>query len=108
MTAAIVYVATADREQALSLGRTLVEERLAACANVLYPMTSVYWWDGAVQSGEEAVLILKTRQELVAQVIERVKALHTYECPGVVSWPLEAGNAAYFAWIDDETIAPPP
>lgn len=105
MTAAIVYITTADREQALSLGRALVEERLAACANVLHPMTSLYWWDGAVQTGDEGVLILKTRQELVPRLTERVKELHTYDCPCVVAWPLAAGNPAYFAWIESETTS---
>ena len=91
MTAAFVYVTAADRAQALSLGRSLVEERLAACANVLEPMTSIYWWDGAVQTGHEAVLILKTRQAFVEPLTARVRG-STNACRvlriSTATWPV--------------------
>ena len=101
--AAIVYCAVGSRDAALELGRVLVTERLAACANVLDGVASVYHWNGAVQEDREAVLILKTRAALAAQVIERLRALHTYECPGIVSWPLTAGHRDYLEWIARET-----
>ena len=102
--AVFVYVTASNRDEALSIGRRLVEERLAACVNVLDAMTSVYWWQGQIETGNEAVLIAKTRQSLVPKLTERVKDLHSYETPCVVAWPLlEAGNADYQRWIEDET-----
>ncbi|MBW3542262.1 MAG: divalent-cation tolerance protein CutA [Planctomycetes bacterium] len=102
MAMSLVYVTAASREDALSIGRQIVEERLAACANVLAPMTSLYWWEGRLEEGHEAVLLLKTRTELVDAVIERVRALHSYTCTCAISWPIEAGNPAYIAWIESE------
>ncbi len=103
MTAAIGYVTAPSRDDALRIGRTLVAERLAACANVLDGMTSVYQWQGAVEEADEAVLILKTRMELVERMTARVKQLHSYQCPCVVAWPIVAGNADYLQWISRET-----
>jgi periplasmic divalent cation tolerance protein len=103
MSASVVYVTAADREQALDIGRRLVEERLAACANVLEPMTAVYWWEGRVQQAHEAVLIAKTRTELVDRVVARVRELHSYTCPCVVAWPITGGNADFLKWIRDAT-----
>ncbi|HEX6141804.1 MAG TPA: divalent-cation tolerance protein CutA, partial [Geminicoccaceae bacterium] len=88
---------------ALRIGRALVEERLAACANVIDGMTSVYEWAGAVEQAEEAVLILKTRTDLVPRVVDRVRALHSYDIPCVVSLPIEAGNPDFLSWIATQT-----
>ncbi len=103
MTATFVYITATDRDEATRIGRTLVEERLAACVNVIDGMTSIYRWEGAVQQETEAVLIAKTTEINVNKLIERVKAIHSYDCPCVVSWPIAAGNAPYLKWIDDET-----
>ena len=86
-----------------SIGRKLVEERLCACANVVGGIISFYWWDGAVQEDAEAVLIAKTRKDLVAVVTERIKELHGYDCPCVVALPITAGNPDFLQWIDRET-----
>ncbi len=103
MAAMFVYMTAADKAEATAIGRTLVEERLAACANIFENMTSVYWWEGGVQQASEAVLIAKTTRELIEPLIERVKQLHSYECPCVVALPIEAGNPSYLAWIEAET-----
>ncbi len=103
MEVAVVYVTARDREQALQIGRKLVEERLAACVNVLPGVTSVYWWEDQVEEASEAVLIAKTRQDLVGSVVQRVRELHTYECPCVVSWTLDAGSEAFLDWVRRET-----
>jgi periplasmic divalent cation tolerance protein len=103
MASWFVYVTAKDKQQALAIGRALVEERLAACINVLDGMTSVYRWEGAVEQASEAVLIVKTTEPHVEAIISRVKALHTYSCPAVVAWPIERGNPSYLEWIDKET-----
>ena len=101
----ILYVTTADADTALRIGRTLVEARLAACANVLPGMTSVYWWEGKVEQAAEAVLVLKTRASLVDAATARIKALHPYACPCVVALPVEGGNPDYLDWLRWETAA---
>jgi periplasmic divalent cation tolerance protein len=103
--AAFVYVTIGDRDSALRLGRELVEARLAACANVIDGMRSLYWWQGAIEEADEAVLILKTRRELVEALTEKVRALHDYDCPCVVALPVVGGNLDFLDWIAAETAA---
>ena len=103
MSACMIYVTTSTREEAVGIARQLVESRLAACANVLPAVTSVYWWRDALQEDSEAVLIVKTRRDLVGEVTAKVKELHSYDCPCVVSIHLEGGNEDYFEWIAKET-----
>ena len=100
-----VYVTTATIEQARTIGRRLVEDRLAACANVLPAMESIYRWQGAIETTQESVLILKTRAALVDQLAARVHELHSYDCPCVLALPILAGNPAYLRWIEEETTA---
>jgi periplasmic divalent cation tolerance protein len=103
VAASFCYVTAGSREEAHAIGRTVVEERLAACANVLDGMTSIYWWQGALEQAGEAVLILKTRAELVERLTARIKELHSYACPCVIALPVAAGNPAYLDWIVRET-----
>ena len=103
MDVCLCYVTAGSRAEALAIGRALVEERLAACANVLDGMTSLYWWQGALEQASEAVLIVKTRTELVDPLTQRVKQLHSYECPCVAVLPVAGGNPDYLAWIARET-----
>ncbi|MBC7907856.1 MAG: divalent-cation tolerance protein CutA [Rhodospirillaceae bacterium] len=99
----LIYITVPNRDDALSLARILVEERLVACANVLGSITSVYWWDGKVNEEAEVALIAKTRATLVDAVIARVKQAHSYDCPCVVSLPIETGNPAFLQWVSAET-----
>lgn len=105
MSAIFVYVTAGSGEEASRLARTLVEERLAACANVLGGMRSVYRWQGKVEEAEEVVVILKSTTERFAALEARVKALHSYECPCVVALPIAEGSGAYLDWIVAETQA---
>ena len=100
-----VYITAATAEQARTIGRRLVEERLAACANIVPGMESVYRWQGRVETAQEAVLIAKTRAVLVDQVAARVRELHSYDCPCVVSMPITGGNPAFLRWLGEETAA---
>lgn len=103
MATRFLYVTAANAEQAKTIGEVLVAERLVACVNILAPMASIYWWQGQIQRDNEAVMIAKTRAELVEQVIARVKALHSYTVPCVVSLAVESGNPDFLQWIADET-----
>lgn len=99
-----IYITCKDRSEAMRLGRVLVEERLAACANVLDGMTSLYWWKGEVVEDQETILILKTTADLVEALSQKVQALHSYEVPCVVALPILGGNPDYLQWIDTETL----
>lgn len=103
MSATLVYVTASSKEEAIKIARIVVEERLAACANVFQPITSIYWWEGKVQEEGETSFILKTRADLVETLTQRVRALHSYACPCVVSLPITAGNPAFLSWIENET-----
>ena len=99
----LVYITAPSREEALRVGRGLVEARLAACANVRAEVTSVYWWKGELQEDEEAILIAKTRAALVEKLIAKVRELHSYECPCVVTLPIQEGYEGFLKWIGEET-----
>ena len=103
MSASLVYVTASSKDEALKIARTVVGERLAACANVFQPITSIYWWEGKLQEEGETSFILKTRADLVEALTQRVKALHSYACPCVVALPVTQGNPAFLSWIENET-----
>ncbi len=99
----LVYMTTENKEQAREIGRVLVQERLAACVNIIDGMNSMYWWEGKLQDDNETVLIAKTRAGLVGELTERVKKLHSYDVPCVVSTQLLEGNQDFLDWIGRET-----
>ncbi len=103
----MVYMTAADEDEAGRIGRALVEERLAACVNVIPGMRSYYRWQGEVQDDSEVVMIAKTREALLDALVARVKELHSYDCPCVVALPIAAGNPDFLAWIEAETAEPP-
>mgnify|MGYP006446536641 CR=1 FL=1 len=103
MQTMLLYVTAGSREEALRIGRALVEKRLAACANILGETTSVYRWEGELQEDGEVALILKTRADLVDDVTAEIKSLHSYDCPCVVALPIAGGNAEFLTWIVKET-----
>ncbi len=104
MTEAIVVLVTAPTpDRAAEIARALVDERLAACGNVVPGLRSIYRWEGKVQEDEEALLLLKTTRGRFEALRERVVALHPYDVPEVIALPVEAGSAPYLAWIASET-----
>lgn len=101
--AVIVYVTAPDADTAAALARTLVEERLAACGNLVPGLRSIYRWEDAVCDEPEVLLIIKTRGALVPALTARVVALHPYNCPEVVALPIVQGHPPYLAWIAANT-----
>lgn len=102
MDAFFVYVTASDDAEARLIARTVVTERLAACANLLGAMQSVYWWEGKLCEGEEVALVLKTSGGRKSDLIARIKQLHAYDCPGVVCLPITDGNPDFLRWIASE------
>lgn len=103
MEARLVYITTETPAEARAIGAALVEERLAACVNIIEGMTSIFRWEGKIQQGSETVLIAKTRRELVEPLTARVKEMHGYSCPCVVALPILGGNPDFLRWIEEET-----
>ena len=103
MQAIIVYVTTKDTAEARAIGETLVKEKLAACANILDNMQSLYHWNGELACDSEAVLLLKSKENLADPIIERIKKLHSYECPCIICLPIINGHTEYLNWIAENT-----
>jgi periplasmic divalent cation tolerance protein len=100
-----VYTTYPSIVEAEEAGRALVEQRLCACVNILPGMVSYYWWQGQVERGEEAVMIVKTRASLSERVSTAVKEMHSYDVPAILVLPLETVDAAYLQWMTQETEA---
>jgi periplasmic divalent cation tolerance protein len=100
--ACLCFVSLGPREDALAIGRALVEERLAAAVNI-QNVRSIYRWEGVIEEAAEVLLIAKTRTTLVPQLTARVIALHSYQCPAVVAVPICGGNPDYLAWMEEQT-----
>ena len=98
-----VYAVFASAEEAERIGRTAVEERLAACVNILGPIRSIYRWEGKIETADEVAAIFKTHHWQADALIERVTALHSYDVPCVVSWPIDKVLRAYADWVESGT-----
>ncbi|MEX0844683.1 MAG: divalent-cation tolerance protein CutA [Balneolaceae bacterium] len=98
----LLYITTSGKEEAGKIGRALVEENLAACANIIDGMQSIYKWEGKIQEDEECVLIVKTHYSRVKRVTRLIKELHSYDCPCVISFSLaeNEGNIEYLEWLE--------
>jgi periplasmic divalent cation tolerance protein len=99
-----VVITAADAGWLAGFTRTLVEERLAACGQLIEPIRSIYRWDGAVHDEAEARVALHTRRSLVDAIVARADDLHPYDVPCVLALPLAGGNPAYLAWLAAETL----
>ncbi len=102
MAANFIYMTAGNKAEAQKIAKALVEHRLAACVNILENMQSVYRWEQEIQEDTEVVLIAKTTENLVSELIEKVKSLHSYECPCIVSLPISDGHAPFLDWIHGE------
>lgn len=99
----LIYTTFASAEEAERIGGSLVEERLAACVNVLAPITSIYVWQGKRERAQETPMLIKTQAALADAVVGRVRALHSYDNPAILTLPLAGGSADFLAWITAQT-----
>ena len=95
-----VYAIFANGEEAERIGRQMVEERLAACVNILAPCRSIYRWRGAVETAEEVPAIFKTADTQVEALMTRIAGLHSYDVPCVVVWPIDRLLGDYAEWVE--------
>jgi periplasmic divalent cation tolerance protein len=98
-----IYVTAATLKEAKDIARAIVEEKLGACVNIS-PITSLYRWKGNVEEDGEYALSIKTKSSLVDKVTTRVRHLHSYENPCIISFAIESGSPAYLDWIHEETL----
>jgi periplasmic divalent cation tolerance protein len=99
----VVLVTCPSRKVGEKLAQALVQERLAACVNVIPGLTSIYRWGGKICRDAEALLLIKTRQVRLPALTRRVKALHPYSIPEIIALPLAGGSATYLSWVRDST-----
>ena len=97
-----IYMTVGSKEEARTIGKELVTARLAACVNILDQMNSFYMWDGEIQDDTEVVMIAKTTADRVPELIKRVKSLHSYDCPCIVSFPITGGHQPFLDWVASE------
>ena len=100
-----VYTTYPSIVEAERIGRELVQRRLCACVNILPGMVSLYWWEGAIERGEEVVMIVKTRASLAEGVRAAVKEMHSYTTPAILVLPIVGGEPGYLDWLMQETAA---
>ena len=98
----LIYITAGSNDEAKRIGKALINAGLAACVNIIENMTSMYMWDGKLQDAKETILIAKTTQACVPDLIEKVTSLHSYDCPCIVSLPVSDGNPAFLKWIVEE------
>ena len=103
MSASLVYVTTTNSDEAAQIGEVLVTERLAASINILGEVRSIYRWKKETHDKIEALLIAKTDTSRVDEIVDRIRSLHSYQCPCIVAWCLDGGNIPYLDWVGQET-----
>jgi len=99
----IVLITASNKEEAATIGTTLVDERLAACVNIVHEVRSLFFWEGKTQDEQETLLIAKSRLVLMEKLVSRVKSLHSYAVPEVIALPIVAGSADYLSWLRENT-----
>lgn len=99
----VVLITAPGEEEAVRIGRELLELRLAACVNIIPSVRSLYWWEGSIQDDREVLMIAKTRKDLFGSLREKVKELHSYTVPEVLALPVVEGFDKYLFWVMEET-----
>ena len=97
----LVYMTAGSKDEARSIGKALVERKLAACVNIIDPMHSIYMWEGELQEDTEVAMIAKTTEGRLKALTDTVKSLHSYDCPCVLVIPAPKGNQAFLDWITE-------
>jgi periplasmic divalent cation tolerance protein len=103
-----VQTAAGNRDEAERLAADVIDRRLAACVQIVGPVHSRYRWQGAVETAEEWLCLIKTTRQKYRDVEDAIRAIHSYVCPEIVALPIAEGSAMYLRWLAEETHQPPP
>jgi periplasmic divalent cation tolerance protein len=99
-TPIVVLVTASSKEEAEKIVRRLLKERLIACANIIGPVQSLFWWQGKIDEAQEHLILMKTRKDLFSKLSEKVKALHSYQIPEIIAVPIVEGFKPYMEWLE--------
>jgi len=97
----VVIMTAANREEAVKIVRSLLEERLIACANIVGPIFSIFWWEGKIEEASEFLVFMKSHENHFERLSERVKEIHSYEVPEIIALPIIKGLPSYLKWLSD-------
>ncbi|CBE69843.1 MAG: divalent-cation tolerance protein CutA [Candidatus Methylomirabilis oxygeniifera] len=98
----VVFITTSSKQEAETIGKALIESRLAACVNIISAgVHSLFWWQGVIERQDEMLMLVKSRSDLLPSIIELVKELHSYTVPEVIALPIVAGSPDYLTWVDE-------
>ncbi len=97
----VVLVTTANKAEAEKIAQTLLEEKLIACANIIHPVASFFFWKGKADTAEECLMVIKSRLDLFSSLVQRLKELHSYEVPEVLALPIIGASNEYIGWMDE-------
>lgn len=103
MESIVVYITTPNEDEAANIAKTLVEERLAGCVNILKGVRSIYRWQGKIEDDSEALMIIKTQRMLFDSLQKRVKEIHSYTVPEIIAMPIVDGSSDYLSWLKEVT-----
>jgi len=99
MSYVVVFMTTSNKEEAVKIVRILLKERLIACANILDPVSSLFWWQGKIDEEKEFLVFMKSRKNLFERLSERVMEIHSYEVPEIIALPIIEGSPPYLDWL---------
>ena len=99
----VVFVTASSEEEAQKIAHNLLQNKLVACANIMPGIKSIYWWQGKIDQSAECLLVLKTQKKLFSKLAKAVKALHSYDLPEIIAFPIVEGDNNYLQWISKET-----
>lgn len=97
----IILSTFSSNEEAETIGKSLLEKKLIACSNIVQDVSSLFWWQGKLDSADEVLMVMKTRRDLFDAVAEHIRALHSYDVPEIIAVPIIEGSKSYLHWIDE-------
>lgn len=100
-----VTTTTDSRLEAATLAKSAVQERLAACAQLVGPIASTYWWEGEIESAEEWMVVFKTTADSFEELATLITEVHSYDTPEIIATPVVAGSGDYLQWVSDQTVS---
>lgn len=94
---------TCPQDSVDGIADAILKDRLAACVNIIPTVRSKYWWNGEINTEDESLLVIKTRDDLILSLIDRIREVHPYQVPEIIAFEIKEGNADYLKWIEEET-----